>query len=237
MLIGKHYPNGWPTIAAQLHSQLRQLQHVRRQGLLMQLRAIQFLTRQGTALRGHKESEGNLHQLLLMWTKNDEILQTWLRENRYTSHRSVNELITILGQSLLRSLLDKMKEPTGSAWFSIIADEATDVVSSEQLNLTIRWVSNSYEVHENPVGLFRVPDTTAETLFTVIKDMLIRCSLPLSLCRGQAYDGASNMQGRRSGVATRFRNEQPAAIPVHCFAHSLNLCLQDAGTWFTSEMP
>ena len=60
-----------------------------------------------------------------------------------------------------------MKEP-GSAWFSIIADEATDVVSSEQLNLTIRWVSNSYEVHEDPVGLFRVPDTTAETLFTVI---------------------------------------------------------------------
>ena len=59
--------------------------------------------------------------------------------------------------------------------------------------------------------------------------MLIRCSLPLSLCRGQAYDGASNMQDKRSGVATRFRNEQPAAIPVHCFARSLNLCLQDAG--------
>jgi hypothetical protein len=37
------------------------------------------------------------------------------------------------------------------------------------------------------------------------------------------------MQGKRSGVATRFRNEQPAAIPVHCFAHSLNLYLQDAG--------
>lgn len=46
---------------------------------------------------------------------------------------------------------------------------------------------------------------------------------------GQAYDGTSNMQGKRSGVATRFKNEQPAAIPVHCFAHSLNLCLQDAG--------
>ena len=37
------------------------------------------------------------------------------------------------------------------------------------------------------------------------------------------------MHGKRSGVATRIRTEQPAAIPVHCFAHSLNLCLQDAG--------
>ena len=95
--------------------------------------------------------------------------------------------------------------------------------------MTIRWVTDGYEVHEDPVGLFRIPDTTAETLFTVIKDMLIRCSLPLSLCRGQAYDGASNMQGKRSGVATRFRNKQPAAISFHCCAHSLNLCLQDAG--------
>lgn len=37
------------------------------------------------------------------------------------------------------------------------------------------------------------------------------------------------MQGRRSGVAARFLAEQPAAILVHCCAHSLNLCLQDAG--------
>ena len=45
-----------------------------------------------------------------------------------------------------------MKEGTGPAWFSIIADEATDV-SSKQLNLIICWVSDSYEVHEDPVGL------------------------------------------------------------------------------------
>ena len=59
--------------------------------------------------------------------------------------------------------------------------------------------------------------------------MLIRCNLPISLCRGQAYDGADNMQGKKSEVATRFRAEQPAAIPGHCFAHSLNLCLKDVG--------
>ena len=37
------------------------------------------------------------------------------------------------------------------------------------------------------------------------------------------------MQGRRNGVATQIRKEAPAALPVHCFAHSLNLCLQDGG--------
>jgi len=37
------------------------------------------------------------------------------------------------------------------------------------------------------------------------------------------------MQGIRSGVATRILGENPAALPVHCLAHSLSLCLQDAG--------
>ena len=90
--LSKWMARGRPTIAAQVHSQLRQLQHIRRQGLLTQLRAIQYLTRLGIVLRGHKESEGNLHQLLLLWSKNDEIVQSWLRENRYTSHQSVTEL-------------------------------------------------------------------------------------------------------------------------------------------------
>lgn len=36
------------------------------------------------------------------------------------------------------------------------------------------------------------------------------------------------MQGRKTGIATQIRSECRAAIPVHCFAHSLNLCLQDS---------
>ena len=33
----------------------------------------------------------------------------------------------------------------------------------------------------------------------------------------------------RSGVATRIKKDTPQALLVHCLAHSLNLCLQDAG--------
>ena len=49
------------------------------------------------------------------------------------------------------------------------------------------------------------------------------------LCRGQAYDGATTMQGKRSGLATHIWSKVPAALPVRCLAHSLNLCLQDTG--------
>ena len=37
------------------------------------------------------------------------------------------------------------------------------------------------------------------------------------------------MQGIRKGVAIQIQSENLAALPVHCFVHSLNLCLQDAG--------
>ena len=90
-------------------------------------------------------------------------------------------------------------------------------------------MSNNYDISEDPVGLFSLPNTTANTITSVLKDLLIRCNLPLSLCRGQAYDGASTMQGVRRGVATQIRKDCPAALPVHCFGHCLNLCLQDVG--------
>ena len=41
------------------------------------------------------------------------------------------------------------------------------------------------------------------------------------------------MQGIRKGVATQIKGECPADLPVHCFAESLNLCLQDAGRQIT----
>ena len=133
-----------------------------------------------------------------------------------------------MGQNLLRTLLEKI-QASNPPWFSVITEEATDVCNSAQLNLSIRWVNNKYKVLEDTVGLFRVPNTKAKTLFMVIKDLLTRYNLTFSLCHGHAYDGAANMLGKRSGVATRFLSENPAAILVHYFAHSLNLCLLGIG--------
>ena len=96
------------------------------------------------------------------------------------------------------------------------------------MNLSIRYVDDHYVVHEDTVGLFNTPNISAQTLSEALKDILVRCNLPLSMCRGQAYDGAAAMQGKRKGLATLIRKECPAAVSVHCFEHCLNLCLQDA---------
>lgn len=124
------------------------------------------------------KEKGNLYQLLLSWSHHIDALKDWIKQNKYTCNQSVNELLTIMGQSVLRNLLAAMKNVTGPTWFSIIADEATDICNTEQLNLSIRWVSDDYKAHEDSIAFFRVPDTKSETLFSVIKDLLIRCNLP-----------------------------------------------------------
>jgi hypothetical protein len=45
---------------------------------------------------------------------------------------------------------------------------------------------------------------------------------------GQSFDGAATMAGIKSGVAKRFIERVPYAVFVHCYAHKLNLALQDA---------
>ena len=200
----------------------------RRQMLLKLLASVKYLARQGLPFRGHREHsvsfEGNLYQLLLLQAHDDPVMSQWLKKREYISPEIVNELIVLMGQSVLRQLLAEIRS---CQCFSLIADEATDISHNEQMCIAIRWVDSDYSIHETALCLVQLPDTKALTLFGVIKDMLIRCSLPFSDCIGQAYDGASNMSGIRNGVQALVKKEADHCLYVHCFGHSLNLCVQD----------
>ena len=215
-------------IDAQLSAQLSNDQKHHRSMLMKLLLAIQFLSRQGLPLRGHKEDieafSGNLYQLLLLQAKDCPQMISWLNRKEYISPEIVNEIISAMGQRVLRTIL---ADVSMALWYSIIVDEATDVCHNEQMSFSVRWVDNSYDIHEDTLGLIQLPNTKAETIFSAIKDVLIRCSLPHSQCRGQAYDGASNMSGIKSGVQALFKSEANRALYVHCLAQSLNLCLKD----------
>ena len=215
-----------PSVSAQLNCQVQkdQLQH--RQMLLKQLTSLKYLVRQGLAVRGHVEEEGNLHQLLMCRAEDTVGLEKWLSDRTYQSHDIVNELIQLMAHQLLRHLLNEIRQ---AEWYSVIADETRDASGPEQLGISLRWVDSDYIVNEDLIGLVEVEMTDAATLVETIKDTLIRMHLQLTQCRGQAYDGASNMAGHLSGVSTRIQSEEPSALYVHCMAHCLNLCLQDCG--------
>ena len=88
--------------------------------------------------------------------------------------------------------------------------------------MCFRWVKD-LRVHENFVGHYELPDVKRDSIVTAIKDSLIRMQLSLNDLRAQAYDGASNMSGKNTGVSVQIAAEQPNALSTHCQGHSLNL--------------
>ena len=147
-----------------------------------------------------------------------------MQRHECLSPEITNEIITKMGQFVLRDMLSHMKE---SLFYSILADEATDISHHEQMCLSVRWIYVDLIIHEDALGLFHLTDTKACTIFSAIKDILLRCCLPLCQIRGQAYDGASTMRGIQNGVQALMKANNPKALYVHCLAHNLNLCLKD----------
>ena len=129
------------------------------------------MLRQGLAIRGHKDEESNLYQLLKLRCEDCQELSVWFERHQYLSHDIINELIILMGNALLRNLLSKIREAN---WYAVIADETRDISNREQLSLSIRWVDESYLIHEDFIGLVHVLQTTASSLTTAIKDTLVR---------------------------------------------------------------
>ena len=55
---------------------------------------------------------------------------------------------------------------------------------------------------------------------SAIKDVLLKLQLLLVNCRGQYYDGATNMVGHKTGVAKRIQDLQPKALLTVMDSHS-----------------
>ena len=141
------------------------------------LSSLRFLLRQGLAIRGHRETEGNLMQLLYLQSTECPQLGRWLKNQQYLSPEIINEFITLMGNDLLRQLLSSIRQAT---WYAVIADERADVANHEQLSLSIHCVGKEYDINEDFIGLVHVPRTTSNTLTMAIKDVLVRCALLLA---------------------------------------------------------
>lgn len=209
------------------NEQRKKTMETNRRYLMKIVENLQYFCRQGQPVQGATDQESNFYQLLKLRGRDDPALVKWMEKesgDKYTSHDIQNEIIEIMAHQLQRNLVKDI----GSKFFSIIADEYTDISNKEQLSICLRWVDENFDAHEDFFGFYNVPNIESNTIFLTIKDALIRLRLSLSQCRGQCYDGASNMLGKRSGVAKKILECQPKAHPTHCHGHSLSLSVKDA---------
>ena len=108
-----------------------------------------------------------------------------------------------------------------------MADEYSNITNKQQISFCICTVDNNSEVKEGFQGFYELDSIKGVTLVNAIKDILLTFKLSLQHCRGQTYDGVSNMMRKKSGVATKLLAEQPKVLVTHCQRHSLSLTVKD----------
>ena len=193
---------------------------------MKQLSTLRCLARQGVSVQGKTDVDSNLFQVLKVRAEDVPGLLEWIKDGKYLSHDIINELINLMGNEVLRSIVADIHQQ--SKLFSIISDESRDISNKEQLTCVLRWVSTTdLSVHEDFLGMYQLEKTDAETITSSLKDILLRCNLKTEDLRWQTYDGAANMAGCLNGVAARISSENPRALYVHCANHSLDLALKD----------
>ena len=165
-------------------------------------------------------------QFLHLHTEDNQQLVPWLqrKSDKYTSPEIQNEIMGIMVKCILRDVAASIKQAN---YFTLMADEVTDVVNKEQVAICIRSVNEEFEANEDFVGKYNVEYIKTDTITQVLKDVLIRLNLSINDCRGQCYDRAANMSGAKSGVSTQILKEEPHAIYMHCYGHALNLVAGD----------
>lgn len=82
-----------PSVMEQLSNEAAKRRGENRKNILKMISSLRYLLRQGLAIRGHQESEGNLIQLLFLRSEDDPSLRLFLKEQRYLSPEVMNEII------------------------------------------------------------------------------------------------------------------------------------------------
>jgi hypothetical protein len=155
--------------------------------------------------------------------------QLVLRRNAtYISPKIQNEIVPTCGDTIVEDITNRI---TQSSFFSVLADETTDILGIARLSLCIRYVDNvkreGYIVGEDFIDFAPVKDKTGPGIKAAIIKGLQQARLDLGNLRGQGYDGASAMKGHLGGCVALVSKDYPSAIYVHCASHSLNLAFSD----------
>jgi len=149
---------------------------------------------------------GNFHALLqFRIDAGDSVLKQHLQTAsknaaKYTSKTIQNDMINVCGRLIQDKILCEVKK---ARFFSIIADEATDIANTEQLSISIRFVDERGAPCERFL-CFHACETglTGEAIVNNIIAKLNEWQLEPEFLRGQAYDGAGAMAGQSKGACS-----------------------------------
>jgi len=193
-----------------------------------------LLSKTGRSFRGHDESSKSMNKGLFLETVNllkkyDPIIQAHLEKGpknaQYLSSKIQNDLIKSLHNVIFQLILKNLNGKK----VSIMADETSDCGHIEQMAIVLRYFDDEQNKPiETFISLKQLESTTAESIFNVIKLIILELNLKWESVVSVCFDGAASMAGKISGVQSKCKEQNSKILYVHCFAHCLNLVLVDS---------
>ncbi|CAB4030963.1 Hypothetical predicted protein [Paramuricea clavata] len=159
-------------IVAKLSKLLSEQQIRTKKGLLSIIDVIIKLAMRGAPLRGNwvkktGEENGNFIFFVNWKSEFDKDLKDHLehasKNAKFTSPRIQNEII-----SLCESIIRERVIATVQTYWSVMADETTDVSAMEQMSICIRFVNSNMEVCEEFLGFVKLTKMDAQSVFDVL---------------------------------------------------------------------
>ena len=152
-------------------------------------------------------------------------LETAGKKAQYTSKVAVVEFLDAIGIWVEKTLLKRLRQ---APYYSIMADECTDVFIIEELSIYCRWIENG-EATEHFIEIVPLKNADAENIHLQLMDCIKEKNIQVSKLIGMGFDGAATFSGKRSGVQARIRRHSPHAFFVHFYCHKFQLaCVQAA---------
>ena len=190
------------------------------------LRCTHFLTRNHIA---HTTNFGDLVDLVVTCGGEDlkQFVHKAVKNAHYTSKDTVVDFVEALGTWVDESLLARLHN---ARYFSLLADESTDITTIEELSVVCSWVENGLPV-EHFIEIIPLKKADAQTIYATQVDCLKMKGVQISKLIGMGFDGAATFSGEHKGVQTLLKSNPPHSIFVHCHCHLLQLaCVQAANS-------
>ena len=133
------------------------------------------------------------------------------RNAKYTSSTAVTDFISAIASFIRSKLLASISR---SKFFTLMADECTDVSSTEELSICCQWLENGKPV-EHFIDIIHITEMKAAAITTVLTEFMSSHGIDVRQMRGMGFDGAATFSGKKSGVQTRLENLSLHAIYLH----------------------
>ena len=128
----------------------------------------------------------------------DPTILSWIekKSDKYTSPPVQNENIQFIALRILRKVANSV---LADAFFTIMADETTNVSNREQVVLVLRHVDSELNVQEDFIGLYVAPSIDAQTITNVIKGATHETATEPVICQAQSVGSPQTSPQKNQG--------------------------------------